>query len=120
MVNVVTRSRLCLGKARVRPDRAQGQGPAIQLRALDPWNLCLKTSLVWWVASLQEAELQGHARVAGKSFDINKVLKTLKRLLCGIFNALPKACSVICMLVSLFLHPVCHYGSGKRRQQVPS
>lgn len=24
--------------------------------------------LVWWVASLQEAELQGHARVPGKSF----------------------------------------------------
>lgn len=25
--------------------------------------------LVWWVASPQEAELQGHARVPGKSFD---------------------------------------------------
>lgn len=25
--------------------------------------------LVWWVASLQEAELQGHARVPDKSFD---------------------------------------------------
>lgn len=60
MVNVITRSRLCLGKTRVRPDRAQGQG------LLDPWNLCLKTSLVWWVASLLEAELQGHARFAGR------------------------------------------------------
>lgn len=69
MVNVVTRSSLCLGKARVRPDRAQRQGPAIHLRALDPWNLCLRTTLVWWEASLQEAELQGHGRVAGESFD---------------------------------------------------
>lgn len=33
-------------------------------------------------------------------------LKTLEILLCDIFIALSKACSVICELISLFLHPV--------------
>lgn len=50
----------------------------------------------------------------------NMALKTLTCPLCDTFIALPKACSLSSTLISLFLHAVCHYGSGKRRWQVPS
>lgn len=92
-----------------------GQGLAAELRAL-----VHEISLVWWVASLQEAELQGHARVAGNSFDRQHGAQDPEGSLCDIFIALPKARSVSCTLISLFLPPVCHYGSGKRRWKVPS
>lgn len=42
------------------------------------------------------------------------VLKTPEFLLRDILIVRPKARSVICELVSLFLYPVCHDGSGKR------
>ena len=78
--------------------------------------------LVWWAASLQEAELQGHARVPGKSFDGQHGIQHFLVSFVQYFHCTSQGFFfffALCKLISLFLHPVCQYSSGKRRKQVP-